>query len=132
MELKICFFFRGLPFCRLMHSTVFVKMKTFLNEESVLQHNKRNRFPSQPDHYLKILLEALFIIIMVMVVEGGEGGVRVASWYFVHIYGRWNEEAGTKITSFKITTEGGGGESMQRKTKSKMILAPPPPPPTLF
>ena len=72
--------------------------------------------------------------------------MRVASWYFVHIYGRWNEEAGTKITPFKITTEGGGGESMQRKTKSKMILgggggesmqrktkskmilAPPPPP----
>ena len=52
--------------------------------------------------------------------------MRVASWYFVHIYGRWNEEAGTKITPFKITTEGGGGESMQRKTKSKMILPPPP------
>ena len=32
--------------------------------------------------------------------------MRVASWYFVHIYGRWNEEAGTKITPFKITTEG--------------------------
>ena len=52
--------------------------------------------------------------------------MRVSSWYFVHIkfYGRWNEEAGTKITPFKITTEGGGGESMQRKTKSKMILPP--------
>ena len=50
--------------------------------------------------------------------------MRVASWYFVHIYGRWNEEAGTKITPFKITTEGVGGESMQRKTKSKMILPP--------
>ena len=65
---------------------------------------------------------------MVMVVEGGEGsgGERVGSRYFVHIYGRWNEGAGTKITRFKIITEWGGGESMQRKTKSKMILAPPP------
>ena len=42
--------------------------------------------------------------------------MKVASWYFVHIYGRWNEGAGTKITSFKITAEWGGGlESMQRK-----------------
>ena len=55
---------------------------------------------------------------MVMVVEEGEGrgGGRVGSWYFVHIYGRWNEGAGTKITPFKIITECGGGlESMQRK-----------------
>ena len=57
---------------------------------------------------------------MVMVVEGGggeaSGGERVGSWYFVHIYGRWNEGAGTKITPFKIITEWGGGlESMQRK-----------------
>ena len=58
--------------------------------------------------------------------DGGGGG-RVGSWYFVHIYGRWNEGAGTKITPFKIITEWGGGDSMQRKTKSKMILAPPPP-----
>ena len=53
-----------------------------------------------------------------MVVEGGEGsGVgRVGSRYFVHIYGRWNEGAGTKITPFKIITEWGGVlESMQRK-----------------
>ena len=64
---------------------------------------------------------------MVMVVEGGEGSGegRVGSRYFVHIYGRWNEGAGSKITRFKIITEWGGGESMQRKTKSKMILAPP-------
>ena len=57
-----------------MHSTVFVKMKTFPYEESVLQHNERNCFPSKPDHYLTILLEAIFIIfIMVMVVEGVRG-----------------------------------------------------------
>ena len=101
-----------------MYSTVFVKMKTFLYEESVLQHNKRNCFPSWPDHYLTIFLEAIFIIIMVMVVEGGEGsgGGWVGSWYFVHICGRRNEWAGTKITPFKIITEWGGGlESMQRK-----------------
>ena len=30
-----------------------VKMKTFLCEESVLRHNKRNGFQSYPDHYLK-------------------------------------------------------------------------------
>ena len=30
-----------------------VKMKTFLSEESVLRHNKRNGFQSYPDHYLK-------------------------------------------------------------------------------
>ena len=29
-----------------------VKMKTFLCEESVLRHNKRNCFPSYLDHYL--------------------------------------------------------------------------------
>ena len=55
---------------------------------------------------------------MVMVVEGGEGsgGGRVGSRYFVHIYGRWNEGAGTKITPFKIITEWGGIlETTQRK-----------------
>ena len=51
---------------------------------------------------------------MVMIV-GGEGG-RVGAWYFVHIYGRWNEGAGTKITPFKIINEGVGGlETTQRK-----------------
>ena len=46
----------------------------------------------------------------------GRGGGRVGSWYFVHIYERWNEGAGTKITPFKILTEWGGFlESMQRK-----------------
>ena len=29
-----------------------VKMKTLLCEDSVLRHNKRNRFPSYQDHYL--------------------------------------------------------------------------------
>ena len=33
---------------------LYVKMKTFLREESVLCHNKRNCFPSYPDHYFKI------------------------------------------------------------------------------
>ena len=32
--------------------TLCVKMKTFLCEESVLRHNKRNCFPSYLDHYL--------------------------------------------------------------------------------
>ena len=63
------------------------RLLTFLHQESVLQHNKRNCFPSQPDHYLTIILEVIFIIIMVMVVEEGEGrgGGRGGSWYFVHI-----------------------------------------------
>ena len=61
----------------------------------------------------------------------GVKGVRGEGWGLRHgilctFFRRWNEEAGTKITPFKITTEGGGGESMQRKTKSKMILPPPP------
>ena len=51
---------------------------------------------------------------MVMIVGGGGG--RVGAWYFVHIYGRWNEGAGTKITPFKIINEGVGGlETTQRK-----------------
>ena len=49
---------------------------------------------------------------MVMIVARG----RVGAWYFVHIYGRWNEKAGTKITPFKIINEGVGGlETTQRK-----------------
>ena len=43
--------FRKLPFCRLMHS--LCENQTFLCEESVLLHNKRNGFQSYPDHYLK-------------------------------------------------------------------------------
>ena len=57
---------------------------------------------------------------MVMVVEEGEGsrGGRVGSRYFVHIYGRWNEGAGTKTTPFKIITEWGGIlESINAKDK---------------
>ena len=66
-------------------------------------------------------MEAIFIISMVMVVGG-----RVGAWYFVHIYGRWNEEAGTKITPFKIINEGVGGFKRQQKAKikSKIILIP--------
>ena len=40
------------------------------------------------------------------------------SWYFVHIYGRRNGEAGAKITPSKIITEEGGGlETRQGKNK---------------
>ena len=38
------------PFCSL--CILCMKMKTFLREKSVLHHNKRNCFPSYPDHYL--------------------------------------------------------------------------------
>ena len=49
----------------------------------MLYHNKKNRTLL----YDNLLLEAIFIISMVMVVEGvGEGWVMV----FVHIYGRLN------------------------------------------
>ena len=42
----------------------------------------------------------------------------VGSLYFVHIYGRRNGEAGTKITPSKIITEEGGGlQTRQRKNK---------------
>ena len=41
---------------------------------------------------------------------------RVGTWYFVHIYGRRNERAGTKLSPFKSINEGGGGlETTQRK-----------------
>ena len=36
-------------------------MKTFLCEESVLRHNKRNYFPSYLDHYLNSVTPALFL-----------------------------------------------------------------------
>ena len=37
--------------------TLCVKMKTFLCEESVLRHNKRNCFPSYLDHYLNRIID---------------------------------------------------------------------------
>ena len=47
------------------------------------------------DMFWTILLEAIFIISVVMVVEGGGGGLGGrAVWYFVHICGRWNEGGG--------------------------------------
>ena len=53
---------------------------------------------------------------MVMIVGRG----RVGAWYFVHIYGRWNEGAGTKITPFKIINELGWG--LRDNTKEKLDL----------
>ena len=45
--------FHKLPFVGL--CILCMKTKTFQHEESVFRHNKRNCFPSYPDHYLIIL-----------------------------------------------------------------------------
>ena len=43
-----------------------MKMKTFLCEESVLCHNKRNCFLSYPDHYLISNMYCNTIVIVVI------------------------------------------------------------------
>ena len=50
----------------------------------MLYHNKKK---NRTLLYDNLRLEAIFIISMVMVVEGVGG---VGLWYFVHIYGRWS------------------------------------------